>query len=168
MTADAALDLVSWALLLSGGFFAVTGGIGMIRLPDFYTRLHASSITDTGAAYLILAGLMIQGGLTIITIKLVLIGVFMFFSNPVSTYALAAAAHRSGIEPLSGAEGAAASKSGAEGAAASKSGAEGAAASKSGAEAAAASKPGAFGPTEPEPDPDAEPTEQEGAPPSQP
>jgi multicomponent Na+:H+ antiporter subunit G len=103
---DVALDLLSWALLLSGGFFAVAGGIGVIRLPDFYTRLHASGITDTGAAYLILAGLMIQGGLTIITVKLALIGFFMFFSNPTSTYALAAAAHRSGIEPLPRAGGA--------------------------------------------------------------
>lgn len=102
---DIALDLLSWALLLGGGFFAVAGGIGVIRLPDFYTRLHASGITDTGAAYLILAGLMIQGGLTLITVKLALIGLFMFFSNPTATYALAAAAHRSGIEPLSEAGG---------------------------------------------------------------
>jgi multicomponent Na+:H+ antiporter subunit G len=102
---DFALDLLSWALLLSGGFFAVAGGIGVVRLPDFYTRLHASGITDTGAAYLILAGLMIQGGLTIITVKLAMIGFFMFFTNPTSTYALAAAAHRSGIEPLDAAGG---------------------------------------------------------------
>ena len=102
---DFALDLLSWALLLSGGFFAVAGGIGVVRLPDFYTRLHASGITDTGAAYLILAGLMIQGGLTIITVKLAMIGFFMFFTNPTSTYALAAAAHRSGVEPLDAAGG---------------------------------------------------------------
>ena len=102
---DFALDLLSWALLLSGGFFAVAGGIGVVRLPDFYTRLHASGITDTGAAYLILAGLMIQGGLTIITVKLAMIGFFMFFTNPTSTYALATAAHRSGIEPLDAAGG---------------------------------------------------------------
>ena len=102
---DFALDLLSWALLLSGGFFAVAGGIGVVRLPDFYTRLHASGITDTGAAYLILAGLMIQGGLTFITVKLAMIGFFMFFTNPTSTYALAAAAHRSGIEPLDAAGG---------------------------------------------------------------
>ncbi|MBT3396775.1 MAG: hypothetical protein HN423_06305, partial [Alphaproteobacteria bacterium] len=60
-----ALDLLSWALLLVGGFFAIAGGIGVVRLPDFYTRLHASGVTDTGAAYFILAGLMIQGGLSI-------------------------------------------------------------------------------------------------------
>ena len=137
MTVGAALDLVSWGLLLSGGFFAVAGGIGMIRLPDFYTRLHASGITDTGAAYLILAGLMIQGGLTLITVKLVLIGFFMFFTNPTATYALAAAAHRSGIEPT-------------------------------GAEGAAASRPGVADATAPEPHSDAEPTEQRGAPSSQP
>ena len=94
-----------WILLVTGSVFCVIGGIGMIRLPDFYTRLHASGITDTGAAYLILAGLMIQGGLTIITVKLAMIGFFMFFTNPTSTYALAAAAHRSGIEPLDAAGG---------------------------------------------------------------
>ena len=102
MTLAGALDLLSWALLGTGGLFAVVGGIGVVRLPDFYSRLHASGITDTAAAYLILAGLMIQGGFSIVTIKLALIAFFMFFTNPTSTHALASAAHRSGLEPWPG------------------------------------------------------------------
>ncbi len=102
MTSATVLDLVSWVLLVLGGLSAVVGGIGMVRLPDFYTRLHASGITDTAAAYLILAGLMVQGGLTLVTVKLAMIAFFLFFTNPTSTHALAAAAYRYGLEPMTG------------------------------------------------------------------
>ena len=102
MTGALGLDLVSWVLLVTGGAFAIIGGIGVVRLPDFYSRLHASGVTDTAAAYLILAGLMVQGGLALVTVKLALIGFFMFFTNPTSTHALASTAHSHGLEPLTG------------------------------------------------------------------
>lgn len=92
-------DILSWAFLLSGSFFAIAGGIGVIRMPDVFTRLHASGVTDTGGAGLILVGLMFQGGLTLVTIKLLLILGFLWFSSPVSTYALARAAMAGGEEP---------------------------------------------------------------------
>lgn len=94
------LDVISWAFLLTGSFFAITGGIGVIRMPDLFTRLHASGVTDTGGAGLILVGLMFQGGLTLITVKLALILGFLWFSSPVSTYALARAALAGGEEPF--------------------------------------------------------------------
>ena len=61
------VDVISWACILSGSFFAVVGGIGIVRLPDFYTRLHGGGITDTMGAGLILLGLMFQAGLTLVT-----------------------------------------------------------------------------------------------------
>ena len=95
-----ALDLVSWAFLLAGSFFAITGGIGVIRMPDVFTRLHAAGVTDTAGAGLILMGLMFQGGLTLVTGRLILILGFLWFSSPVSTYALARAALAGGEEPV--------------------------------------------------------------------
>lgn len=93
-------DVMSWIFLLSGSFFAVVGGIGVIRMPDLFTRLHAAGVTDTGGAGLILVGLMFQGGLSLITVKLLFILGFLWFSSPVSTYALARAALAGGEEPF--------------------------------------------------------------------
>lgn len=94
------LDLASWALLLLGSAFAVIGGVGMLRLPDFYTRMHGASLTDTLGAGLILIGLMLQAGFSLVTVKLVLILAFIFFTSPTSAHALAKAALGSGLKPL--------------------------------------------------------------------
>jgi len=93
-------DILSWILLLSGSCFAVVGALGVIRMPDLFTRLHAAGVTDTMGAGLILAGLMFQGGVSLVTAKLILILGFLWFSSPVSTYALARAALASGQEPF--------------------------------------------------------------------
>jgi len=93
-------DVMSWIFLLSGSFFAVVGGIGVIRMPDLFTRLHAAGVTDTGGAGLVLVGLMFQGGFSLITVKLLFILGFLWFSSPVSTYALARAALAGGEEPF--------------------------------------------------------------------
>ena len=95
-----ALDVLSWIFLLSGSFFAVVGGIGVLRMPDLFTRLHAAGVTDTGGAGLILMGLMFQGGLSMVTVKLLMVLSFLWFSSPVSTYALARAALSGGEEPF--------------------------------------------------------------------
>ncbi len=95
-----AIDLASWALLVAGGFFCIVGGIGLIRMPDFYTRMHAASVTDTLGAGLMLAGMMLQAGLTLVTVKLALIGVLLFFTSPTATHALARAAMTRGVQPL--------------------------------------------------------------------
>ncbi len=96
----AVVDLLSWACLLGGGFFVLAGGIGVVRLPDVYTRSHAAGMTDTLGAGLILIGLMLQGGFTLITAKLILILVFIFFTSPTSTHALIHTAHASGVRPI--------------------------------------------------------------------
>lgn len=95
-----ALDILSWLLLLGGGVFLVTGGIGVLRLPDFFTRLHAAGLTDTLGAALTLLGLVLQAGLTLVTLKLLLIFAFLFFTSPTATHALAKAALHGGVRPL--------------------------------------------------------------------
>ena len=90
-----AIDVISWALLMSGSIFCVIGGVGLNRLPDFYARTHAASITDTLGAGQLLVGLMLQAGLTLVTVKLVMVGVLLFLTSPTAAHALvkAAAAH---------------------------------------------------------------------------
>jgi multicomponent Na+:H+ antiporter subunit G len=96
---DALLNVVSWALILAGSFFTVVGGIGLVRMPDVYTRMHAASVTDTLGAGLLLAGLMVQAGPGLVTLKLLFILVLFFFIGPVATHALAQAALHAGIRP---------------------------------------------------------------------
>jgi len=95
-----ALDAASWACLLAGGFFCVVGGIGVIRMPDFYTRMHATSVTETLGAGLILLGLVLQAGVSLVTAKLLMVGLLIFFTSPTATHALARAALVRGLEPL--------------------------------------------------------------------
>ena len=87
------LDIVSWILLITGSIFVITGGIGLLRLPDFYTRVHAASITDTVGAWLILLGLLLQVEHTLVGIKLVLILLFLVLTSPLSSHALTKAAY---------------------------------------------------------------------------
>jgi multicomponent Na+:H+ antiporter subunit G len=93
------IDTASWILLAGGALFSVIGGIGMLRMPDFYTRMHAASITDTAGMILMLAGLMLQAGLTLVTAKLVFVMLFLLITSPTATHALARAALEDGIEP---------------------------------------------------------------------
>jgi multicomponent Na+:H+ antiporter subunit G len=92
-------DILSWGLILTGSAFAIVGAIGLIRLPDIYTRMHGASITDTLGAGLILSGLMVQSGFTLVTVKLILILIFLLYTSPASSYALANAAFTGGLRP---------------------------------------------------------------------
>lgn len=94
------LDALSWLLLVAGGLFVVIGNIGLVRFPDFYTRLHAASITDTLGAGLMLAGMTFQAGLSLVTVKLLLVILFIFFTSPTATHALAKSALHGKLEPL--------------------------------------------------------------------
>ncbi len=97
---SAVLDAASWALLLAGGLSCVVGGIGVLRMPDFYTRVHAASVSDTLGAGLILLGLMLQAGWTLVAAKLAIVGLLIFFSSPASAHALVQAALGRGLQPL--------------------------------------------------------------------
>lgn len=93
-------EIFSWVLLLAGSFFCIVGGVGLIRLPDFFARIHGVGITDTLGAGLVLAGLMVQAGLTLVTVKLVMVVVILLLTGPTATHAVARAARLAGLEPV--------------------------------------------------------------------
>ncbi len=94
-----ALDMASWALLVVGGGMMMIGAFGLLRLPDFYTRLHPAGITDTMGAGLILLGLILQAGFTIVALKLAMVFLFLMITSPTSTHATARAAMAAGLRP---------------------------------------------------------------------
>lgn len=91
---------LSWFCLVSGGLFCIVGGIGMLRMPDLYTRLHASSVIESLGAGLILLGLMLQAGLSLITLKLLMLLVLLFIASPTATHAIARVAMLRGLKPI--------------------------------------------------------------------
>lgn len=91
---------LSGLFLLTGGFFCMVGSIGLLRMPDFYTRMHAASVTETLGVGFLLLGLMLLAGLTLVTVKLVMIGILIFFVSPTVSHALARAAFFRGVKPL--------------------------------------------------------------------
>ena len=97
---DIVLNGLSWALILAGGFFTVIGAVGLVRMPDLYTRMHAASVTDTLGAGLLLLGFMLQAGLSLVLLKLVFLFLLFFFISPVATHAVANAALNYGIKPM--------------------------------------------------------------------
>jgi len=93
------IDLASWLLIAAGSIFCLIGALGLLRMPDFYTRMHAASLIDTIGAGLLLLGMMLQAGFTLVSVKLVFIGLLLFFTSPTATHALARAARARGVEP---------------------------------------------------------------------
>lgn len=96
---ETVIDILSWVLLVAGGAFMVISAIGVNRMPDVYTRLHAASVADTLGAGLLIAGMMLQAGPSLVTAKLVMILAILFFSSPVAGHALARAALAAGVRP---------------------------------------------------------------------
>jgi multicomponent Na+:H+ antiporter subunit G len=94
------VDLLSWGCLLAGGVFLIIGGVGLIRMPSLFTRLHAASVIDTLGAGFILLGLVLQAGLTLTALKLAVLGLLIVFASPTATHALAKAALARGVDPL--------------------------------------------------------------------
>jgi len=93
------LDIASWLLLLAGSFFVVVGSLGLVRFPEFFTRIHAASITDTLGAGLMILGLLLQSPHWLVAAKLVLIVMFLVLTGPTATHALAKAALHGGLMP---------------------------------------------------------------------
>lgn len=100
MSLEFITNVVSWVCLIAGSLFCIIGGIGLLRLPDVFSRMHGAGITDTLGAALVLVGLMFQAGLTLVTVKLVMILAILWLTSPTSTHAIAKAAILSGIKPL--------------------------------------------------------------------
>ena len=95
------LHIAAGACLFTGAAFLVIGAIGLVRLPDFFTRIHATGIIDTLGIALTFAGLVLLAGWTLPAVKLVLILCFMLLTGPTATHALAKAALHGGLNPPS-------------------------------------------------------------------
>lgn len=103
---DHARPILGGALCLLGGVLAIIGSVGVLRFPDFYTRLHAASVTDTGAVTVMILGMALLSPHWLIVIKLFAVLVFMYLTGPTATHAIANAAHTAGVEPVIGRVGA--------------------------------------------------------------
>jgi multicomponent Na+:H+ antiporter subunit G len=94
--------VIASVLMVAGAVFVLAGTLGVLRLPDFYTRLHAAGMTDTLGAELILLGLIVQAGFSQVSLKLALVGFFLLITSPTATHAIAHAAWAAKLEPLTG------------------------------------------------------------------
>jgi len=96
---NAVVDALSWALIVAGSAFCVIGALGLVRLRGFFVRTHAASVVDSAGAGLLLLGLVLQAGPTLVAVKLLMIGLLIFFTSPTATHALARAARVRGLDP---------------------------------------------------------------------
>ena len=91
------LEIGSGICLLLGCFLCLSGGVGILRFPDFFTRMHAVGVTDTLGAGMILIGLMLQNPTGLVLLKLLMILLLTLFINPTASHALAKAALRNNL-----------------------------------------------------------------------
>jgi len=89
---DILLNISSGFFLLIGSFLCITGGVGILRFPDFYTRMHAVGVTDTLATAMILIGLILHNPDFLVDVKLLIILLMALFLSPTASHALANAA----------------------------------------------------------------------------
>lgn len=94
------LDIISGLLLVAGAFFGLSGAIGLFKFPDFYTRVHSASVTDSIAVMFIIGGLLLQTSFDINTAKLVFIMLFLMITSPTASHALAKSARHGGLESI--------------------------------------------------------------------
>lgn len=94
------LDIVSSILLIAGVFFGLSGAVGLFKFPDFFTRVHAASVTDSISAILILGGLLLQTSFDLNTAKLLFILMFLMITSPTASHALAKSARHGGLLSL--------------------------------------------------------------------
>lgn len=92
-------EIVAAAFLLAGVFFLLVGAIGVLRLPDFYTRMHAVGKCDTFGMLLCLIGLMVYEGWSLVSLKMFTIWIFLVVANPTAAHVFARAALRTGLKP---------------------------------------------------------------------
>ena len=98
----AASEILMWVLIGMGSFFLIIGGVGLLRLPDFYSRIHAAGMTDTMGAWLVLLGLLFAGAGWLVNAKLLMLLFFLMLTSPLSSHALAKAAYLRGLKPMLG------------------------------------------------------------------
>ena len=100
MDAQLLISVLSGFFILLGVLALLIGALGLLRLPDVYCRIHAVGMIDTVGASFIILGLAIHEGVSLVTVKLLFIGIFLFFTSPIATHAVAQVAHKSGVVPV--------------------------------------------------------------------
>ena len=93
-------SILSIIMVVTGIVFMLAGSIGILRLPDFYSRTHAVSKSDTLGIIFVILGLVVYEGFTQSSLKLILVILFIALANPVGTHALAKAALKKGLKPM--------------------------------------------------------------------
>jgi multicomponent Na+:H+ antiporter subunit G len=93
------LEVVVLLLSVGGIFFAIVAAVSLVRLPDLYTRAHGASKSETLGAMLTLAAVALTFDAGLSTVKVALLLVFMFLTNPTAAHAIARAAAEQGIDP---------------------------------------------------------------------
>jgi multicomponent Na+:H+ antiporter subunit G len=93
------VEIASWVLILLGSFFTIVGALGLVRMPEVFTRMHAASVTDTLGVGFLIFGMGLQAGLSLVTLKLLFLLLLFVFTGPVVTHALAQACLHEGVEP---------------------------------------------------------------------
>jgi multicomponent Na+:H+ antiporter subunit G len=99
MTTTLLIDALSALVFVAGGVFVLVGGIGALRMPDVYTRIHGAGLTDTMGTILVLAACTLQAGSWLAAVKIAAVLVFLLLTTPTATYALANAARLAGVTP---------------------------------------------------------------------
>ncbi len=99
------LEVAVSVLVAAGVFFVFVGAVGLIRLPDVYTRAHASSKADTLGAGFALAAVMLSFGFSSQAVKTAVLLIFVYVSSPTAAHAISRAAYRSGVEPWTAGDG---------------------------------------------------------------
>ena len=99
-------EIIAGFFILAGFFFFFTATVGLLRLPDFYSRMHATGKGDTLAALFSLIGLAVYEGFSITSVKIVLIAVFLFLAQPTATHAISRAGFRCNVKPFTNVGGA--------------------------------------------------------------
>jgi multicomponent Na+:H+ antiporter subunit G len=99
VTVDLVRDYVGGVLVVIGAVFVLISAIGLVRMPDLFTRIHAASVGDTLGFGLVTIGLVVTAGFSLVAVKLIFLVLFVYFSGPVMTHAIARAALHAGIAP---------------------------------------------------------------------
>jgi len=92
------VTMLAVGLLAAGALFLLTSALGVLRLPDFYTRSHAVGKSETLGIMLVFTGLAVHNGFQLTSLKLLLIVAFVAIANPTATHAICRAALKSGLQ----------------------------------------------------------------------
>ena len=93
------MKIIAILFLLTGFFFVVVAAVGVLRLPDFYSRMHAAGKSETLGMILCFSGLALYEGFNVTSIKFLIIAFFILFANPIGTHIISREAYRSGLKP---------------------------------------------------------------------